>query len=316
MPLSNADTKVLWSNAAGLCSFPDCKELLVRFSKGKDGFYHLGEMAHLTARSIKGPRGKGLLSSKARDRVENHILLCPKCHTIIDKDPDEFPIELLLQFKLAHEGWVAETLHLNLEKRSSFLDFYFDLLKTMEHILLFDRWTWMIDHLWRDLSPSEVIESGAKVRMILLKTIWPGTIPKLEKAMIQTLQYWSDLCLHFASGARYRDGDAAFMISDHFYKGMSLEERFRAERKQEKWSNGNGQRIFTYVASLNHLVNVVRATLSPAYRQDFGHFIIPDELGYRNNGHSVYTKPHSIEPSSKKKAVQRKERARRKYSPK
>ena len=96
---------------------------------------------------------------------------------------------------------------------------------------------------------------------------------------------------------------------------MSLEERFRAEKKQEKWSNGNGQRIFTYVASLNHLVNVVRGTLNPAYRQDFGHFIIPDELGYRNNGHSVYTKPHPIEPSSKKKAVQRKERARRKYSP-
>ncbi len=224
-------------------------------------------------------------------------------------------MDQLLQFKLAHEGWIAETLHLNLEKRSSFLAFYFDLLKTMEKLLLFDRWTWVIEHMWRDLSPSEAIESGAKVRMILLKTIWPGTIPELEKAMIQALQCWSDLCLHFASGACYRDGDTAFMISHHFYQGMSLEERFKAEKKEEEWSNGNGQKIYTYVASLNHLVDTVRETLSPVYRQDFGYFIIMDEHGYRNDGRSVYTKPHPLKPPSKR-MVKPKARVRKEKSPK
>jgi len=291
MPLPHAEAKILWSKAAGLCSFPDCKELLVRFSKGSDGFYHLGEMAHLKARSLKGPRGKGTLSIRARDRYDNHILLCPTCHTEIDKNPQDYPVKRLIEFKAAHESWVAETLLLNIGKRVGFLEFYASLLQRMEAVLLFDRWTWMINHLWRDLAPSDAIDAGATVRSMLLRIIWPRSLPGLETAIRAVLESWSDFCLHFAAEARYRSGDAAFMISDHFSRGMPIQARLEAEEAQERWSNENGKNLFAYVTNLNRLVNEVRSTLNPGYRQDEGYFIIHDDLGYRNDGVSVFIRP-------------------------
>jgi hypothetical protein len=299
MALPDADLKILWSRAAGLCSFPDCRQLLVRFSKGSDGFYHLGEMAHLVARSLKGPRGKGSLSANARDRYENHILLCPTCHTEIDKNAASYPTKRLLEFKAAHESWVAETLLVNIGKRSGFLNFYASLLQRMENVLLFDRWTWMIDHLWRDLAPTEAIDSGVLARTILLKAIWPGSLPSLEAAMKAVLSGWSDFSLHFASGARYRDGDAAFMLSDHVYRGIPIKARQKAEQEQEKWSTRNGELLFDYVKNLNQLIREVRETLNPAYRQEEGYFIIHDELGYRNDGASILIRP-GVEQQTRK----------------
>ena len=199
MALNEKELKILWSRAAGLCSFPDCKKILVNFHKRTNGSYQIGEMAHLRARSLKGPRGKGTLSPVARDRYENHILLCPTCHTEIDKDPEAYPVKNLLKFKAAHERWVAETLLANIGNRVGFRHFYTNLLGRMESILLFDRWTWMIDHLWRDVAPSDAIDSGVTIRTILLKTIWPGSLPGLEEAMRSVLEAWSDYCIHFSS---------------------------------------------------------------------------------------------------------------------
>src|SRR5205823_1712220 len=84
MAVTDSDVKILWSRAGGLCAFPDCRQILVRFSKTNSEIYQIGEMAHLIARSIKGPRGEGPLAESARDTYENHILLCPTCHTEID----------------------------------------------------------------------------------------------------------------------------------------------------------------------------------------------------------------------------------------
>jgi hypothetical protein len=34
------------------------------------------------------------------------VLLCPTCHTRIDKAPDDFPVDSLLEWKAQHERWV------------------------------------------------------------------------------------------------------------------------------------------------------------------------------------------------------------------
>ncbi len=245
----------------------------------------------MVARSLKGPRGKGPLSQRARDCYNNHILLCPTCHTEIDKNSVAYPVRKLLQFKEAHERWVAETLVSHIGKRAGYRQFYTNLLDRMEKILLFDRWTWMIDHLWRDLAPSEAIDSGVTVRTILLKSIWPGSLPRLEDAMRAALEAWSDYCLHFGAHSRYRIPDVSFMVSDHFVSGMSLEDRLAAEDAQEKWSNLNGKKLAHYVVALNEMIDEVRRSLNPAYRQEDGYFLIHDDLGYRNDGVSIIIRP-------------------------
>ena len=148
-----------------------------------------------------------------------------------------------------------------------------------------------IDHLWRDLAPTEAIESGVTVRGLLLKIIWPGSIPSIEVAIRTVLENWSNFCLHFASETRSRDGDGAFIVSDHTYPGMPLKARFVEEEKEQRWSEGNGNKLLAYVTNLNRLIREVRSNLNPEYRQNQGYFIIHDEIGYRNDGVSVWIRP-------------------------
>lgn len=177
LALTDRDMKILWSRAAGLCSFPDCREILVRFSKGENGMYQIGEMAHLIARSLKGPRGIGTLAADALDSYENHILLCPTCHPEIDVNPSDWPIEKLAAFKAEHEHWVAETLLTHVGEKIGFLKFYASLLERLERILQFDKWAWSIGHLWRDLAPAEAIDSVVAARVFFSRRFGQATGP-------------------------------------------------------------------------------------------------------------------------------------------
>ena len=106
MPIADQDLKKLWGLAAGRCSRPDCGTDCVKFF-GSDPTV-LGEMAHIIARQPTGRRGVPGGGSNAYD---NLILLCPTHHTEIDKAPEgTFPIELLHQWKDAHERRVREAL--------------------------------------------------------------------------------------------------------------------------------------------------------------------------------------------------------------
>ncbi len=49
--------------------------------------FPFGEQAHIVAEEEEGPRGKSVLSKEERNSYHNHILLCPNCHTKIDKAP-------------------------------------------------------------------------------------------------------------------------------------------------------------------------------------------------------------------------------------
>ena len=68
----------------------------------EEGAYNIGEMAHIIARSPEGPRGK---ADAGTDIYGNLILLCPTCHTMIDKAPaGQFPEQLLHRWKRDHEN--------------------------------------------------------------------------------------------------------------------------------------------------------------------------------------------------------------------
>jgi len=66
-------------------------------------------MAHVIPRSKDWTRGDGEIGGE--DTYENLILLCPTCHTKVDKAPDHvYPRELLLKWKADHEGKVQASL--------------------------------------------------------------------------------------------------------------------------------------------------------------------------------------------------------------
>ena len=100
MAISDSDAKILWGRAAGICSNPNCRRDLTVIFEQK-GTYNVGEMAHIIARSPEGPRGNAKGGS---DEYSNLILLCPTCHTAVDKAPaEQFPEAMLHKWKNEHE---------------------------------------------------------------------------------------------------------------------------------------------------------------------------------------------------------------------
>jgi hypothetical protein len=112
MPISNPDIKKLYGLSAGRCNL--CNISL--FKKNID----IGEMAHIIAKNYNGARGS---KTQVNDnRYENLILLCPNCHTKVDKDPNNYSIEFLISVKQRHEQNIQEQLSNNKKDKQQDID--------------------------------------------------------------------------------------------------------------------------------------------------------------------------------------------------
>lgn len=96
----NQHTKLrLFAESAGYCQNPDCHRQL--FFDGEDT--HVGEMAHIFAASDDGPRAYPGLQTDERGLADNLVVLCPTCHTMIDKNPESYTAEKIKRWKTQHQ---------------------------------------------------------------------------------------------------------------------------------------------------------------------------------------------------------------------
>lgn len=104
--ISERTRLIIWARSGGICSAPGCGKVLHRDSNYlSPGTF--GELAHNVAASEKGPRGDAVRSKILVDDPENLIMMCPGCHTQIDKGgAKQYPEELLRSWKLDHEAAV------------------------------------------------------------------------------------------------------------------------------------------------------------------------------------------------------------------
>lgn len=102
-----AETKLrLFSEAAGHCQRPAC--LCALFPAEMGGDKHIAEMAHVIPHGNEGPRHSQRPSGAFQaDSFDNLILLCPTCHTIVDKDPAGYSRATLLDWKGSHLAALA-----------------------------------------------------------------------------------------------------------------------------------------------------------------------------------------------------------------
>lgn len=95
MSITNKDEKILWGRAAGICSNPDCRDDLTELVE--NGIYTIGEMAHIIGKKETARRS---IKGGGSDSYYNLILLCPTCHTHVDKAPEgTYPESLLHAWK-------------------------------------------------------------------------------------------------------------------------------------------------------------------------------------------------------------------------
>ncbi len=101
------ETKLrLFSASAGHCQKPDCLKPLFPAEIGGDK--HIAEMAHVIPHGNTGPRHEERPAEEFEaDSFENLILLCPTCHTIIDKAPESFPRSMILEWRSNHLAALA-----------------------------------------------------------------------------------------------------------------------------------------------------------------------------------------------------------------
>jgi len=105
----SSDTKLrLFADSAGHCSKPGCHRYL--FSDINVADYHIGEMAHIIAASDIGPRAGKDINEEEKAEYNNLILLCPSCHTEIDKAPNIFTVEIVRDWKATHKKRIIEAI--------------------------------------------------------------------------------------------------------------------------------------------------------------------------------------------------------------
>lgn len=107
MAISDRTKRLLWSRSGGYCQNPACNREVFAFFESGD-VSTLGELAHIISQSERGPRGKDSLGRGERDEYENIILLCPICHTLVDKNPEQYPAGTLHQWKRHHEEKIRQ----------------------------------------------------------------------------------------------------------------------------------------------------------------------------------------------------------------
>lgn len=101
------DVKILWGLAAGRCAFPDCRRVCVEAGTQSDPTVAIGEMAHIVAHGKSGPRADPSYAGTLNG-YGNLLLLCPTHHSIVDKQPNSYTVEMLRGWKASHEQWVRE----------------------------------------------------------------------------------------------------------------------------------------------------------------------------------------------------------------
>jgi len=101
---------VLWSRSGGRCERPTCGMSLVLDATATDKSSTIGERAHIVPFSDFGPRADEATGEEDRNDPDNLIVLCPNCHTTVDKQPGSFPRSVLEKWKVDHEALVARQL--------------------------------------------------------------------------------------------------------------------------------------------------------------------------------------------------------------
>lgn len=108
------------AKAAGRCSFRGCNALLTVHELTQKRAT-LSNFAHIVADSPDGPRGDAVRSHQLAKDEANVMLLCQKCHKLVDDLPAEYPEALLLEMKREHEARVKRQTEVGPDQRTTLI---------------------------------------------------------------------------------------------------------------------------------------------------------------------------------------------------
>lgn len=290
MSVSLKTSKILWAKSGNKCAFPGCKQNLVMHDVMTDDPSVVGEEAHIVARNEDGPRGNQPLTRDKRDLYQNLILLCSIHHKIIDDQPDSYPVEKLLEFKLSHELWVTQNLDID-EKKQNIEIIYASYIEEIEKYLNIDEWRMWTSHIMGTeyALPYKMTFNLQKLNEYIISRVWHRLYPELERAIVNIKNVNNDLLRVF-----YKYADDDFRRSEflenlseedkqyypvrtrRFYKIKEYDEDLYDEllEKYEYHTSLIDDLFLELVRAVNYMYDCVRKFIFPTYRIKEGVLIV------------------------------------------
>lgn len=108
MPITLKTHKLLWGASGNLCA--KCKSRVVEVAIQTDDPSLVGEEAHIVSKEMNGPRSNDPLPLEERDEFENLLVLCNRCHKIVDDQVNTYNVAALRRMKADHQEWVQKAL--------------------------------------------------------------------------------------------------------------------------------------------------------------------------------------------------------------
>lgn len=107
----------LAKRAGGKCSICNC----ATYGPNDNPYVatNIGQAAHIAAAAEGGPRYDPAMSSEVRKSLKNALWLCSNCHDKIDRNPESYPVERLLQIKKEAENSARDSLGVPSDRQAS-----------------------------------------------------------------------------------------------------------------------------------------------------------------------------------------------------
>ena len=279
MSISQRDVKLLWGRAAGRCSFPECKIKLSQDKNRASDTFPLGEQAHIVGENKNSSRGNSTLTRKERDSYFNLILLCPTHHTIIDNDPEDYPIEKLYFIKAQHELWVEEKFSESKDLRETAQDvIYADLIDATAEACQFDSWDkWASRALstnmnWDKDAHDRLFEFSNKI----IGAVWPKTRPELECALKKLTYEIYEAVQTFAKHCEPSKTRDNVLVEERFYKSQGWIEDHdvyqQLFKEYEAWCDKCQKHVIEATKAANWFADIVRRDINPLFFATKGKF--------------------------------------------
>lgn len=267
MAISTKTRVMLWGRSANRCNHPDCKIELVYDETHTDDPSLIGEVSHIVADKVDGPRGVSPLTTEQRDLYSNLILLCRIHHKVVDDHPDQYTVENLTAMKVNHETWVNESLKTYDKQKQHDHEVYASYIDEWTKLVVLNDWPAWSSYALGSGQPhilKKDYQSFVEAAEWLFNRIWPKRYPLLEEAFENFRCVLSDFLKVFSSQSE-DVGD--FFYTKKFYKNVRGQEEYdRLAREFDFHVDLVMDLTLELTRSANFVCDRVRELIDPKFR--------------------------------------------------
>jgi hypothetical protein len=268
MSISLRTHKLLWGACGNICA--RCKEGVVEDETLTDDPSLVGEEAHIVSSKADGPRYNDPLAMDRRDLVENLLILCNKCHKIVDDQVGEYTVAHLRQMKKEHEQWVKQTLGQGDQAKKHDDLVYAGYVDEWARLAEIDKWQdWsygMLSHGRPSINAARE-EQLEQLKTWILGRVWPGRYPELEAAFHNFRRVLENLLNTFLEHAESVGDGKRLLTCNYSPKEWLPEDEFQ---RGLDYHEAHVYLVMDLMAELtraaNYICEKVRQFLSPSFR--------------------------------------------------